>query len=271
MPQNSKPRPKPQTTRILTDTTFTKAMAVRPFSNIHGVDTSKKWPAERIRNEATALRLVREKTRIPVPRVLDVGRNGDDGSYWYLTVERVDGIELSSVKDTCRRRQEAPPNGNLPAGHTQKKCTACQTIANQNAERFIKELMLPELRRLTSSQTGLDGTVIPSPWVTEYDRRETWTPKRFPSSSSSSSSTATTTTTTRGQQSSSFFFCHGDLGPQNLLCDPVTLEIRWVVDWENAGYFEEQFLDLWAVERDKYLDLYDYGDRLAGQIALLEG
>jgi aminoglycoside phosphotransferase len=234
--------------RTLTDTTFTKAMDVRPFFNIYSVDTSKKWPAERIWNEATALELIRGNTRIPVPRVLDVGQN-NDGTY--LTVERVDGIELTSVKNICRQAPTNGSNGYPPAGHTQKQCTACQTIANQNAERFITEFMLPELRRLTSSQTGLNGTVIPSPWVTEYDRRETWTSK-----------------TSTWQ---SFVFCHGDLGPQNLMCNPVTLQIQWVVDWENAGYFEEQFLDLWAVDRDKYLDLYEYGDRLAWQIALLEG
>lgn len=111
--------------------------------------------------------------------------------------------------------------------------------------------MLPQLKRLTSSQTGLNGAVIPSPWVTEYDRRDTWSSK------------------TSAWQS--FVFCHGDLGPQNLMCDPVTLEILWVVDWENAGYFPEEFLQLWAVDRDRYLDLYDYNDRLASQIALLEG
>lgn len=222
---------KPQTTRTLTETTFTKAMDVRPFFNIYGVDTSKKWPAERIRNEATALKLIRNNTKIPVPRVLDVGQS-DDGTY--LTVEHVDGIELTSVKDVCR---QAPTNGCIPAGHTQKQCAACQTIANQNAERFITKFTLPELRRLTSSQTGLNGTVIPSPWVTEYDLREIWTSKT--------------------SASQSFVFCRGDLGPQNLMCDSNTLEIQWVVDWENAGFFEERFLDLWAVDRDKYLDLYE--------------
>ncbi|KAH9886159.1 hypothetical protein F4778DRAFT_786881 [Xylariomycetidae sp. FL2044] len=43
-----------------------------------------------------------------------------------------------------------------------------------------------------------------------------------------------------------------------------------VLDWENAGYFEQEFLHLWAVDRDAYLDLYEYNDQLARQIALLE-
>lgn len=221
-------------------------MDVRPFFNIYGIDTSKKWPAQRIQNEVTALELIREKTTIPVPQVLDVGlgqsQNGDGAS---LTVERVDGIELNKIKETCRQA----PHGRVPDGHTLKNCTACQAIANRNAERFITDIMLPQLKSLTSSQTGLNGIVIPPPWVTEYDRRETWSSK------------------TSTQQS--FVFCHGDLGPQNLMCDPVTLEILHVVDWENAGYLEEEFLHIWAVDRDTYLDLYNYSDQLARQIALL--
>jgi serine/threonine protein kinase len=188
MSRNSNPKPKSQTTKTLRNTTFTKAIDTRPFINIYGVDTSKKWPTERIWNEATALKLIRENTKIPVPRVLDIGQN-NDGTY--LTVERVNGIELTSVKDLCR---QAPTNSYLPAGHTQKQYTACQTIANQNAKRFITEFILPELRRLTSSQTGLNSTIIPSPWVTEYDRREAWTSK-----------------TSTWQ---SFVFYHGDLGPR---------------------------------------------------------
>ncbi|KAJ2902925.1 uncharacterized protein MKZ38_010656 [Zalerion maritima] len=195
----------PQTKRTFTATTFTKAMDVRPFFNIYGVDTSKKWPHERIWNEVAALKLIPEKTTIPVPQVLDWGYNTDGA---YLTVQRVDGIELTTVKNRCRQAQK-------------------------------------------DGYTGLNGVVIPSPWVTEYDRRENWASKT--------------------SEEESYVFCHGDLGPQNLMCGPVTLEIVWVVDWENAGYLEEEFLHLWAVEGNNYYGLYDYNDQLARQIALLEG
>jgi len=128
----------------------------------------------------------------------------------------------------------APKLGRVPDGHTKKGCDACQAIANQKADTFLVDVMLPQLKSPTSSQDGLNGTVIPPPWVTEYDPRETWSSK------------------TSTQQSLVFYY--GNMGPQNLVCDHVTLEIRYVVDWENAGYFEEEFLHIWAVTGDSGLD-----------------
>ncbi|KAG9243654.1 hypothetical protein BJ878DRAFT_391266, partial [Calycina marina] len=111
-------------------------------------------------NEATALKLVREKTMVPVPQVLDVVENDDDNC---LTVESVNGIELTKLKDVCRQE---PNHEVVPDSHTKKNSTVCQTTANQNAERFTKESMLPQLKRLKSSQNGLNGVVILPPWVT---------------------------------------------------------------------------------------------------------
>lgn len=98
--------------------------------------------------------------------------------------------------------------------------------------------------------SGFNGSVIPPPWVTEHDRRPEWIPK------------------VRDQLA--FVFCHGDLGPQNLMCDPETLEIRWVIDWENAGFYDEEFLHLWAVDSNHYYDLYKNKDQLASLVTLLE-
>jgi hypothetical protein len=58
---------KPQTIRTLTETTFTKAIAVRPFYNIYGVDTSKKWASQRLMNKAAALEFIRDVAKCPVP------------------------------------------------------------------------------------------------------------------------------------------------------------------------------------------------------------
>ncbi len=127
------PKQPRQTTRTFTATTFTKAMRVRPFINIHGVDTSKKWPSRRIYNEATALKLVGKYTSIPVPKVLEVGE-GTNGTY--LTVERVDGIQLDKIGQRCR--QPVVDGYYLPEGHTAQNCDACQYIANSNAEVFMR-------------------------------------------------------------------------------------------------------------------------------------
>lgn len=86
--------------------------------------------------------------------------------------------------------------------------------------------------------------------MTEDDRRTEWHPKV--------------------SEQQVFVFCHGDLGPQNLMCDPETLEILWVVDWENAGFYDEEFLHLWAVDSKSYYAMYGDGDQLAKLIGLLE-
>ncbi len=176
-----------QTTRTFTETTFTKAMRVQPRWNLHGVEVSKKWTFDRIRNEATALELVRQRTTIPVPRVLKVGE-GPDGTY--LTVERVDGIQLDEIGEQCR---QPVVNGYLPEGHTAKECAACQWIANSNAEAFMRETVVPQLKNLKLYTTGLNGIVIPMPWITEFDRRPAWKSKT--------------------SNEASNVFCHGDGGP----------------------------------------------------------
>ncbi len=165
------PAPPPrQIKRTFTSTTFTKAMRVLPYINVHGVDTSKKWPRERIRNEANALAYIQKNTTIPVPRVLDIGE-GEDG--WYLTVELLNGIRLDEIQKRCRRR---PAAGHLPKGHKAKECNACQEIANCNARLFIEQTVLPRLAALRSNVSGFNSIIIPPPWVTEFDIRAAWQP-----------------------------------------------------------------------------------------------
>ncbi|KAL2068979.1 hypothetical protein VTL71DRAFT_15317 [Oculimacula yallundae] len=236
---------KPQTITTLTSTIFTKSVDEVPRFNDIGINLNKKWVSQRIHNEVTALKLIGERTTIPVPKVLDVGH---DINGTYFIAERVQGVNLREVKSVCRQSLE---NGLIPKGHTKRCCKACEDIAVRNAESFITQIMIPQLKALRSSKTGLNGTVIPSPWVTESDRRHIWPCKTSPTPC--------------------FVFCHGDLGPQNILCDPRTLQVSYVVDWENAGYFEEEFLQLWRVKEDQYYSLYQDEAQIARQIAQLEG
>lgn len=67
-----------------------------------------------------------------------------------------------------------------------------------------------------------------------------------------------------------FVFCHSDLSPYNLMCDPKTLKITYVVDWEIAGFYDEEFLHLWTVDKKSYYDMFRDKDRLALLVALLE-
>ncbi|KAK3364978.1 hypothetical protein B0T24DRAFT_670457 [Lasiosphaeria ovina] len=95
-----------------------------------------------------------------IPKALETEQN-NDGTY--LTVERIIGIELTEVGNFCRLE---PQYGRVPDGHTTKNCTACQTMAEQNAEKFVQEVMLPQLMKLAS-------------FYTEFDRREAWHPKTY--------------------------------------------------------------------------------------------
>jgi hypothetical protein len=54
------------------------------------------------------------------------------------------------------------------------------------------------------------------------------------------------------------------------MCDPETLQIGWAIDWENAGFYDEEFLHLWAVDSNRYYDLYRNKDQLATLVTLLE-
>ncbi|KAF1831812.1 hypothetical protein BDW02DRAFT_504463, partial [Decorospora gaudefroyi] len=110
--------------------------------------------------------------------------------------------------------------------------------------------VLLQLAALKHNVSGFNGIVIPSPWVTEYDRRPVWKQKtsKYPT----------------------FVFSHGDLAPHNLLFDTTTMTISAVVDWENAGFGPEEFLDYWAVEKDSYYAMYRDETKLARLISLLE-
>ncbi|KAJ2891330.1 hypothetical protein MKZ38_000561 [Zalerion maritima] len=201
--------------------------AIKPFTNLdyRGVDMAKKWPRQRILNEAAALKLIRDSTTIPVPAVIAVGE-GPDG--FFVTTGLIAGIPLADIGDKCE----------LPAlpGHEKTKCAACQATATANAKTFVEKTVLPQLRRLTSYTTGLNGFVNPPPWVTEVDRREFWD--------------------TKTSAVPEFVFCHGDLGPYNIMIDQFTLKVTGLIDFENAGYFPSEFLEQRAIDVKGYYKMY---------------
>ena len=79
--------------------TITKA--IKPFTllDYRGVDMAKKWPRERVYNEAAALRFIKDKTNIQVPAVIDVGE-GPSG--FFVTTELIDGVLLAEIGDKCQ-------------------------------------------------------------------------------------------------------------------------------------------------------------------------
>ncbi len=177
-------------------------------------------------NEAAALQLIANNTSIRVPKVISYEER-DQG--YYLTTSLIDGIELPTVGDECRRPGQLSHSGT-------GKCSTCQSVADENATDYIKNVVLPELGRLTVDESGLNGASIPSPWVTQHDARESWPVKRY---------------------QTHLVFCHGDLGPWNIMIDSQTLDIAGVIDWENAGYCHKEYLEYWTVSLEEYYAWYN--------------
>lgn len=174
---------------------------------------ARPWKTERITNEAKALQLLAERTKIPIPQLIRYGQK-NDGSM-FLEMSRVDGVDLLSVASECRKPRGVRHNNG-------GACNKCLEIAQANAMHFIQTVLLIELAKLRSNATGLDGFVIPPPWVVEsVDTRPHWEVK-----------------TSLDEE---FVFIHGDLNPGNLIMDPDTLTVKSVVDWEHSGYFPPGF------------------------------
>ena len=227
---------------LKTETSFIKR-DLADYERIRRKDGSiitRRWIEERLYNEAAALRLVAEKTTIPVPKVIGVGK--DDNGLAYLETELLPGIDLERIAHQCRMQE-----GEL---HVEEgPCEQCGSIAKKKTERFIVEEVLPQLEKLRHTTTGLDGFVLPPPWILEYDERTHWEPK--------------------STDSASYVFCHGDLAAHNIMIDPNGLDVVGIIDWEHAGYFPPEF-QVWFVDRQRYWDYFRDTERIKGFIGRID-
>jgi hypothetical protein len=226
---------------ITTETTFIKRELAAREQKIRedGTTITRPWVKERLENEASALLLIREKTTIPVPKLIGVGRNADGLAY--LETERLSGIKLEEIEDECRMQRE---NRHVEEG----VCETCGSIAKENAQIFIEKKVLPQLEKLKSTTTGLNGFVLPPPWILENDTRENWKPMTT--------------------DSASYIFCHGDLAAHNIMVDPETLQVVGLFDWEHAGYFPQEF-QVWSVDRQDYWNYFRSTERVKELVALI--
>jgi len=175
--------------------------------------------------------------------VIETGEDPVKG--YYVTTSRLVGcVEVLDAGKKCR----------LPGteGHTNKWCEACKAKAEAVADNFIKTTVLPELAKLPkSNKTGLNGTVIPSPWVTLYDKREHWP--------------------VHESDEEEFSFYLGDLGPTNVMVtDDGKFNIIALFDLENAGYQPQYFQDCWTMNIDKYYAMYSDKELLDTAVKFLE-
>ncbi|OCL02269.1 hypothetical protein AOQ84DRAFT_349418 [Glonium stellatum] len=221
-------------TYSFTDDTFIKRELPpsQRKKNMKGEWITLPWMEERFRNEAVALALISKETTIPVPRVVAIGRDKDGLAF--LETELLRGIPCDYVVDECRVQGPQRHNDAGP-------CNVCESVAMTNTDRYVREKVLPQLDKLRSTTTGLDGFVIPPPWILAHDRRLHWA--------------------SRSSIVREFVFCHGDLTAHNIMVHPETLEVLGIYDWEHAGYFPEEFQQ-WRCSRAEYNTLFTNKDRI---------
>jgi hypothetical protein len=218
------------------------APSERP-NDIYGKPIIWKWGAQRLLNEAAALELIATNTTIPVPKVLSCKK--DDRGVMRLEMERKSGIVCKDVGQECRMT----PGQDDHADHG--FCLRCEEIAFAKVNAFVETVVLPQLRNMTSSKTGLNGFVIPPPRIEQLYERDVWVSKQAPS----------------GEE---YVFGHYDLSRSNILLHPRTLDVECIVDWECAGYFPvelEQFL--WRLDYKGYLETFRDVVKIQQEISLI--
>ena len=126
----------------------------------------------------------------------------DEGGFGCLTVEAIKGTNADDLYDSLTEDEQ-------------------KTRLLRNLQSFMEEIVQPELNRLRSNRLGqLDGGLFVPPRISYYDDRPYWRPKTY--------------TTDR------FVYCHNDLGKQNFMVKPETLEVLALIDWEYSGFFPKE-------------------------------
>ncbi|KAF5870825.1 putative protein kinase-like domain protein [Botrytis fragariae] len=187
------------------------------------IECKRLFNHDRINNEVNALKLVSQKTTIPVPRLLDYGVNPDGTRY--LVTELIDGVNLDKLRALgCR----------ITTGqkHTEEaSCDTCVCRAYANAINFVENTVLPQLSTMKSHTRGIVGFVMPPAWL-PIDTQKPWKGRKGPWK-------------TLPLATPEYVFQHGDLAAHNLLIDMETLQPKALIDWEFAGYYPPG-MDLWS-------------------------
>lgn len=196
-----------------TRTTFIKREVPpeRRQKNLRGEWIIDPFVKELLQIEASALKLL-SKTKIKVPKLIDSGL--DEKGNAFVETELWGGIPGSRVREECRM-----PDGEKHVNTGE--CTLCEEKAWAKAESYIVSVVLPEFGKLRSKTMGLDGKLIPPPWLRHHDNRPTWTPK--------------------ASDTDRYVFCNWDVGPHNMMFENGTLEVIGAYDWEGAGFLPPEF------------------------------
>ncbi|KAK0629190.1 hypothetical protein B0T17DRAFT_615002 [Bombardia bombarda] len=198
---------------------------------------------ERFKVEPIALDLLASATAIPVPKLVAYGQ--DFEGLHYVATEYIFGSIRGDMAATeCRM-----PRLHRPL-QADTFCRACADTVHANADKFVREVVLPQLATLRSRSTGLGGVVVPPRWVLEHDKRESWP--------------------VLTSDDEEYVFTHHDLVLHNLLIHTQTLKVLALVDMEECGYFPRG-LQQWRYDRPGQFELYANANLVQEHIRLLGG
>ncbi|KAI5859269.1 hypothetical protein GGS23DRAFT_600558 [Durotheca rogersii] len=153
---------------------------------------------------------------------------------------------LPKARQQCRAR---PGYEHVASG----ECKVCETIAAGKANRSIQSVVLPELQRITSNTTGLEGFVCPPQRILEYDSRPTWEPREA----------------TPGER---LVLCHCDLSRANIMLNEETMDVAAILDWENSGFYPKEFEQpVWTPTLEDYHATYQDHAQIQKDIKLITG
>lgn len=212
------------------------------MKDMNGFTIVDPWLAKRFSNEAAAYRLLKEKTSIPIPRVISSGH--DANGLLYTEMELVPySVQASEAASVCRMPKQHP------MAPSTDPCSYCRNIVQQNVANFVHKTVLPQLLSLKSNTTGLNGCVIPPRWVINSDERMEWPVK-----------------TSREMD---FSFVLHDLTETNILVHVRTLEILALIDVEDSGFFPAE-MQQWKETRQAQFGLFEDLDVVRRDVRLLE-
>lgn len=243
---NSEPRPLQRPHAL--PTSFNGRMVPHSCGSDHGtrcvgstVDTIANLNRnhERIANEAKALKLVAEQTKIPVPRLIHHGTHPDGSQF--LVTERIDGITLNRFAGCSGLEGIA----HISVTADTPTCKTCLEKGYHNALEFIQITVLPQLAALRSKERGLDGFVMPPSWIYS-DIQPPWIGKK--------------PWKTLPLKDLNYVFTHGDLAAHNIMIDRDTLKVKALIDWEFAGYFLPG-MERWSL-RENHSDHFCQADAI---------
>ncbi|KAK4196400.1 hypothetical protein QBC40DRAFT_313758 [Triangularia verruculosa] len=113
---------------------------------------------ENIVHEVNVYRLLTKYTDIPVPDPKSISSDFDAAGRIYIRIERIEKtVRASAALKRCWMPLEHRSSSTDADGPYDRYAR----IIRRNADYFVHYTVLPELRRLRSRTTGLDGFVVP--------------------------------------------------------------------------------------------------------------